>query len=237
MKDINKLLGCSDKKKFASIMKKIDEKGNKTIQPIKFSFGSIDECKIILWGCLTRVSSITKDNFVYNEGIKDIISWMQNNHGLGLLICGSTGTGKTTIIKALLRAFNTFPVIYDHIQKKKSCKELKMINAKDLVLSKEEFSAKYSFYGDGDIGKRPEFIVQKKFFAIDDVGRETMKNDYGIKKMPIQDIIEDIDSKKKMVLMSANLKIGELVKKYDDRTIDRILKNFAVVEFDGKSLR
>lgn len=237
MSDIKKLLRGSDKKKFASIMREINRNDPNIIKSIDFTFGSIDECKIILWGCLTKVSFITKANFIFNNGINDILSWMQNNHGLGLLICGATGTGKTTMIKALLRAFNTFPVIYDNIQRKNVCKELKMINAKDLVLSKEEISAKYSFYGDGDIGNRPEFIVQKKFFAIDDIGRETMKNDYGVKKMPIQDIIEDIDNRKKMVLMSSNLKINELVKKYDDRTIDRILKNFAVVEFNGKSLR
>ncbi len=237
MSDLKKLLGGIDKETFESALNGIQNAKERKFKPVYISFGNKSMCKSILWGCLLQVSDITKETFRFNDGILDVVKWMQDNKGLGLLITGNTGTGKTTVVKAILKAFEVFPVVFDDRQKKHVCKIIDMINAKDLVLSKDEADAKYSLYGDGGIGNRPSFIVQRKFFAIDDIGREVLKNDYGVRKNVMQDVIEDIDNRNKLCFMTSNLSMDELAKKYDDRAMDRIIKNFFIVELKGESLR
>ena len=74
------------------------------------------------------------------------------------------------------------------------------------------------------------------FIIIDDLGTESIKNDYGTKIDGVCDAISYAEDSSKTLLITTNLDAKELKERYDERTLDR-LRKCKVVVIKGKSFR
>jgi DNA replication protein DnaC len=97
----------------------------------------------------------------------------------------------------------------------KTNKVLKSIAAKDLVAIEKNIAT---------------------FIIIDDLGTESLKNDYGTKIDAVSDAISYAEDSSKTLLITTNLDAEDLNKRYDERTLDR-LRKCKVVVIKGNSFR
>ena len=74
------------------------------------------------------------------------------------------------------------------------------------------------------------------FIIIDDLGTESLKNDYGTKIDAVSDAISYAEDSSKTLLITTNLDAEDLNKRYDERTLDR-LRKCKVVVIKGNSFR
>ena len=74
------------------------------------------------------------------------------------------------------------------------------------------------------------------FIIIDDLGTESIKNDYGTKIDGVSDAISYAEDASKTLLITTNLDGDALKLRYDKRTVDR-LRKCKVVVIKGKSFR
>mgnify|MGYP003657077585 FL=1 len=74
------------------------------------------------------------------------------------------------------------------------------------------------------------------FIIIDDLGTESIKNDYGTKIDAVADAISYAEDSSKTLLVTTNLTPKALDDRYSDRTLDR-LRKCKVVVIKGKSFR
>ena len=147
----------------------------------------------------------TVDEYVHLPAYDEIIDWMVDTKGRGLILMGTCGLGKSTILNYVLPA-----IFYV-----KTSKNLKSISAKDL----------------GVIEKSPS-----PFIIIDDLGTESIKNDYGTKIDAAVDAIAYAEDSSKTLLITTNLASKALKERYDERTLDR-LRKCKVVVIKGNSFR
>ena len=135
----------------------------------------------------------------------EIIDWMVDNKGRGLMLMGECGLGKSTILNYVI------PAIF----RTKTNKVLKSISAKDLVAIEKNIAT---------------------FIIIDDLGTESIKNDYGTKIDAVADAISYAEDSSKTLLITTNLASKALKERYDERTLDR-LRKCKVVVIKGNSFR
>ena len=135
----------------------------------------------------------------------EIIDWMVDTKGRGLMLMGECGLGKSTILNYVI------PAIF----RTKTKKSLVSTPAKEL---KEVVKSNASF------------------IIIDDLGTESIKNDYGTKIDAVADAISYAEDSSKTLLITTNLASKALKERYDERTLDR-LRKCKVVVIKGKSFR
>ena len=147
----------------------------------------------------------TIDEYNHKTEYDNIIDWMVDTKGRGLMLMGDCGTGKSTILNYVI------PAIFRTITNK----ILRSVPAKEL--------------GAVERNKSP-------FIIIDDLGTESIKNDYGTKIDAVADAISYAEDSSKTLLVTTNLTPKALDDRYSDRTLDR-LRKCKVVVIKGKSFR
>ena len=147
----------------------------------------------------------TIDVYKHLDSYDEIIDWLSDTKGRGLMLMGDCGLGKSTILNFVI------PAIF----RTKTNKLLTSTPAKEL----------------GEIERS-----SASFIIIDDLGTESIKNDYGTKIDAVADAISYAEDSSKTLLITTNLKPNKLKERYDDRTLDR-LRKCKVVVIKGKSFR
>jgi len=147
----------------------------------------------------------TIDKYDHLFSYDEIIDWMVDTKGRGLMLMGECGLGKSTILNYVI------PAIF----RTKTNKVLRSVPAKEL--------------GVIDRNVAP-------FILIDDLGTESIKNDYGTKIDAVADAISYAEDSSKTLLITTNLSPKSLKERYDERTLDR-LRKCKVVIIKGKSFR
>jgi DNA replication protein DnaC len=147
----------------------------------------------------------TVEKYEHLPAYDEIIDWMVDTKGRGLMLMGECGLGKSTILNFVI------PAIF----RTKINKILRSVPAKEL--------------GAVDRNKAP-------FIIIDDLGTESIKNDYGTKIDAVADAISYAEDSSKTLLITTNLTPQALKERYDERTLDR-LRKCKVVIIKGKSFR
>ncbi len=147
----------------------------------------------------------TIDEYNHLSAYDEIIDWMVDTRGRGLMLMGECGLGKSTILNYVI------PAIF----RTRTNKILRSVPAKEL--------------GIVDRNKAP-------FIIIDDLGTESIKNDYGTKIDAVADAISYAEDSSKTLLITTNLTPQALKERYDERTLDR-LRKCKVVIIKGKSFR
>ncbi len=138
---------------------------------------------------------------------EEVAKWMADNEGRGLMLIGSNGRGKSVIATKIL------PLLF------------------------HEQGYGYMMYHASEINKKREEIVKHKILCIDDVGVEDLANNYGERINVFMDLMSAVERKDKLIVITTNLKQGEMEQRYSTRTIDRINGNCKVITFNGESMR
>ena len=147
----------------------------------------------------------TIDKYDHLSSYDEIIDWLVDTRGRGLMLMGECGLGKSTILNYVI------PAIF----RTKTNKVLRSIPAKELAAVDKNVAP---------------------FIIIDDLGTESIKNDYGTKIDAVADAISYAEDSSKTLLITTNLSPQGLKTRYDERTLDR-LRKCKVVIIKGKSFR
>jgi DNA replication protein DnaC len=149
-----------------------------------------------------------KDAAQWLPEYNEIAAWLTNNGGKGLLCLGNCGRGKTLICGRVI------PAILNHYCGKiVSCYDAQQMNA--------------------DI----DHIKQKHIIYLDDIGTESIRVNYGEKRMAFPELVDEAEKRGKLLIITTNLSKDEIKEKYGERTLDRLRAITTPVRFVGKSLR
>ena len=147
----------------------------------------------------------TVDVYKHLPEYDEIIDWLVDTKGRGLILMGKCGLGKSTILNYVI------PAIF----RTKVNKVLRSVSAKDLGVIERNLAP---------------------FIIIDDLGTESIKNDYGTKIDAVVDAISYAEDSSKTLLLTTNLGKEGLRARYDERTLDR-LRKCKKVKITGESFR
>ena len=151
----------------------------------------------------------TQGNAVWNEqNYRPIVDWMTDNQGMGLLLAGECGLGKSLIGMRIL------PLVINA-----TCR--KIVNC----------------YKAQELNTKPDEVLAKHIVYIDDIGTENMSNIYGNKRIPFMELCDMAEQSGKLIIVSTNFDIAHLAEKYGERTVDRLRAITKYVPLVGRSLR
>jgi DNA replication protein DnaC len=170
----------------------------------RYKLGSKEELKEMFIKAF-KYYDRTIDKYEHLPSYDEIIDWLEDTRGRGLMLMGECGLGKSTILNYVI------PAIF----RTKTNKVLRSIPAKELAAVERNVAP---------------------FIIIDDLGTESIKNDYGTKIDAVADAISYAEDSSKTLLITTNLSPNSLKERYDERTLDR-LRKCKVVIIKGKSFR
>ena len=170
----------------------------------RYKLGSKEELKEMFIKAF-KYYDRTIDKYEHLSSYDEIIDWLVDTRGRGLMLMGECGLGKSTILNYVI------PAIF----RTKTNKVLRSIPAKELAAVERNVAP---------------------FIIIDDLGTESIKNDYGTKIDAVADAISYAEDSSKTLLITTNLSPNSLKERYDERTLDR-LRKCKVVIIKGKSFR
>jgi len=170
----------------------------------RYKLGSKEELKEMFIKAF-KYYDRTIDKYEHLLAYDEIIDWLVDTRGRGLMLMGECGLGKSTILNFVI------PAIF----RTKTNKVLRSIPAKELAAVDKNVAP---------------------FIIIDDLGTESIKNDYGTKIDAVADAISYAEDSSKTLLITTNLSPQGLKTRYDERTLDR-LRKCKVVIIKGKSFR
>jgi DNA replication protein DnaC len=136
-----------------------------------------------------------------------IADWLTDNKGKGLLLAGSYGRGKTIIATRVLPLF---------------------FAERHLI---------YSIFNSYDLNRMQREVFASHILCIDDLGIENESVQFGERKNVFVELIDSVEKKGKLLVVTTNLTQSEIEEKYGTRTIDRFFSCCEIVNFSGKSLR
>lgn len=164
--------------------------------------------------------------YIRNAEMQKIIGFVadyltEENKKLGLLMCGTCGNGKTT----MLYAIRAITQRLDAQEQGKKFFGIRIIDAKEII---ELFKDQEAF----------RKLTNDWCVAIDDLGREaTEVMSYGNISNPVIDMLEHRYKMQLPTLITTNLTPKEIRDKYGNRIADRFNEMFRVVTFGNTTYR
>lgn len=168
----------------------------------------IPNAKIVLKNALEYFIGLDEKKMIWLPQYDQIAEWLEDNKGRGLLLYGSCGLGKTFLTRYVIPAI----ILKYHN---------KVVHSFDMT----------------ELNKEPDKVLAKHLIAIDDIGTEDISIRFGEKRSVVPEILDAAEKYGKLLLLTSNLGGEDLIKKYGNRTFDRILAVTKRIEFNGKSFR
>lgn len=137
-----------------------------------------------------------------------VADWLSDNQGKGLLCYGNCGRGKTELASRVIPA-----IIHYWDNRVVKC------------------------YTAEEIGMKLDDAKLAKLSSIDDIGTEGVTNIYGNRMFALPTIVDEAERRGNLIILSSNLTLSEIKKKYGARTMDRLRQICVPVLFAGDSLR
>lgn len=169
----------------------------------------IQDAKRHLIAAATAICKQREQNFVWSEEYEPIAEWLSDNKGRGIFIQGTCGNGKTLMGDSIAL------VLYGHHK----------------VITEKSAAASVT------TTKRIQEICNAKYAFIDDIGTETDISDYGNKKTFVAELLDAVERKGSIAILTTNIDSTTLKQRYGDRTLDRIKGNCKIVVFKGETHR
>lgn len=192
-----------NKLEFDYTIQSLQESGYRNIMPIR-QFLKIPNAKKELWDCLSRF--VAKPQWL--PEYDDVVAWLENNEGRGLLCLGNCGRGKTLVCSRFI------PVLEYLFYKK-------FVSCYDAI----------------DLNNKIDEMKQKNLVSVDDIGTESEYLRYGEHRQPFSELVDSSEKTGMLLLLTTNLTTEQLKQRYGIHTYDRLHKLTKVVQFIGDSLR
>lgn len=138
----------------------------------------------------------------------EVVDWLSDNKGKGLLCYGNCGRGKSLI------CWNIIPLLLNHYH--------------NLIVS---------CYSAIQMNQNINKVIDQHVLCLDDIGTEGMSSVWGEKRMVFSEIVDQAEKKGKLLIITTNLSYEEIAAKYGERTMDRLIAITRRVKFVGESLR
>lgn len=162
-----------------------------------------------------------KKELVWLPEYDQVVDWLSDTQGKGLFLYGDCGLGKT------LLASQAIPMLFKMYFDEK----LDFFPATKLCHTYEKPWADTRYWID-------YFLRSGKLnLIIDDVGTEFQLNDYGTKREPFAELMDEAQRRKSLLIITSNLTIDQIESRYGTRTLDRIKQTTRRIKFSGNSLR
>lgn len=149
-----------------------------------------------------------------NSAIKKMADALTTkSHKTGIVLCGTCGNGKTTLVRALQNS-----LVY-----------LKLRNLVEYGMPIMDAR---------EVANRMKECKTSPLLAIEDMGKEPItKLDYGNILNPVIEVLEHRYNEQLFTVISTNLTAKEIKEKYGTRIADRFNEMMNVIIFTGKSFR
>lgn len=125
----------------------------------------------------------------------EIFEWLKDNQGKGLLLIGTNGVGKSVL------SMQVIPFLFNRIHKR--------------ILSR------YAAIEMNNIATYKE-IMNNHLIMLDDIGTESMCEEFNYRRELFPDIIDSVERKGKLFIGSTNMCTDQLCKRYNVRALDRL---------------
>jgi DNA replication protein DnaC len=168
--------------------------------------------------CIDEIDSSTA------EHIDQVAQWMSNSDKWGVMLMGSVGNGKTTLMNATISVIKlAYTNSKNRIGINRLCHVLNVPAKRITDLARL------------DVDYYPLYTT---IVGIDDLGEEpTEVLSYGNSITPVIDIIEDRYSRRRLLIATTNLDEAAIAKKYGTRVADRLREMMDVITFTNHSYR
>ena len=176
--------------------------------PSDKTYISIPGAKEILKNAMDYFIGCEKKKAVWVPEYNEVAEWLENNQGRGLLLYGNCGRGKSILCRYAIPA----------IMLKYARKVVSVFDVTDMNNNIDE-------------------VLRKHILSLDDIGTETVKNNYGEKRIAFAEIMDSAEKFGKLVIISTNLSGKEISERYGERVYDRLISTTKRVMFKGESLR
>ncbi len=200
----------------------INEKSIDERVPWHWSWGSREYCERLFIHIFSNIDA-TMQRYEHLPEYDDIIDWMSNTSDKGLLLIGDCGRGKSLILNYVL------PVLF-----RMKGKGFRAVHAQDMYKEHPNNNI-YGYY------QRPvtylDLLLKANYPAVDELGVEGQYQDYGERAEGINLILNSAERYHRPVFLSTNLTEEEILNRYGERTLDRLMHLCRIVRFKGESLR
>lgn len=146
-------------------------------------------------------------DYKWLSAYNDVVNWLSDNQQKGLMCVGDFGLGKSLICEKIIPAM------------------MRSWNWEVFVISAY------------DMSKRIDEIKKYDIVVIDDFGVEGESVIYGEHRHIFNEIVDWAEKNGVMLILTSNLSLEEMKKKYGVRVVDRLNKITKPVIFSGDSLR
>lgn len=229
-------------KKGFNIINAINEvmtKNNKAVAPVRFYLPfKIEELVQLLGVCykaevIKRIDP-AKYQSLTNEmktNIERVAKWLSDpNKRPGLLLYGGVGTGKTTLLQAIVYVINTICAK----EKDSNNRLIETLNGKPIAIVKAKEIVKASFIDTNAY----DLMTSTTLLAIDELGVEPVESKlFGNTSEPIVDLLCERYDRQRCTLISTNLSSEIIQERYGRRVSDRFNEMFTAVPFTAESFR
>ena len=142
--------------------------------------------------------------------VDKVVKWMYESRKRGLLLCGTLGNGKTTMLRSLMHIFGSKASYY-------------------------EAQGIYDFYRQNQ--SLPQ-ISQGEVLMVDDLGVEPATyNDFGEIRYPLAEFLMKRYKSNQPTVIATNLTFDDIGRVYGDRLQDRMREMFAMIIYKEASYR
>ena len=159
-------------------------------------FFKVADAEDVLERALKWRFGLTGETYVYNPVYKEVADWLSDNKGKGLFMFGHCGQGKTILAHYILPAIFSYYV-----------KPSKVMNYYPMV----------------EANTKVDEVLKHHIICLDDVGVEEQYVEYGFKRNSFSEIMDAVEQKGKLVVITTNLSPEEIEARYGTRTIERII--------------
>jgi len=179
---------------------------------------SSEDMRILLTAAYQAEVKSRNMKYQENDETSTIIAKMANvlttkSHKTGIVLCGTCGNGKTTLVRALQNS-----LIY--------LKNRNLVEHGMPIVDARE------------VADRMRECKTLPLLAIEDMGKEpATKLDYGNVLNPVIEVLEHRYNDQLFTVISTNLTAKEIREKYGERIADRLNEMMNVIIFKNKSFR
>jgi len=164
--------------------------------------------KTVLENCFQHFLSKENKKLIWRPEYDEIVSWIMDNEGRGLFLFGECGLGKSMLSRYVIPA-----ILYAYF------------NKYSMICSAQEMNS------------RLDEVLELKIISLDDIGTESLLNEFGNKRLAFAEVMDSVERKAKLAIISTNLNAHEIEQRYGTRTLDRIVATTKRIEFKGDSFR